>query len=114
LVEWFLEQSQMPSFADKLSAEYLPVHHKTLQAWLSADIDSFWPDLQRLSAFQLEHFVPMIPRTVKGIWEESLQGQDFMLKICGAGGGGFVLGFARTKEIAQNLSRQTQIVFPLD
>lgn len=114
LVEWFLEQSQMPSFADKLSAEYLPVHHKTLQAWLSADIDSFWPNLQRLSAFQLEHFVPMIPRTVKGIWEESLQGQDFMLKICGAGGGGFVLGFARTKEIAQNLSRQTQIVFPLD
>jgi mevalonate kinase len=114
LVAWFLEQSRMPEFSGKLQDEYLPAHQETLRAWLSADSDSFWLNLQRISRFQFENFAPMIPSTIHEIWEKSFRSEDYVLKICGAGGGGFVLGFARNREATQNLALQTQIIFPLD
>lgn len=112
LVEWFLAQSIEAEFAQKLSLEYLPAHDAVLHAWLAADFDLFWPNLRRISAFQFENFGPMIPKTLHGFWAESLGNQDYVLKICGAGGGGFVLGFARNQEIGQSLAQSFQIVFP--
>jgi len=112
LVGWFLAQNQEPAFAQKLSREYLPTHEHVIRAWLSADAELFWPNLHRISVFQFEHFEPMIPKTLQGFWEKSIDRQDFVLKICGAGGGGFVLGFARNVETAQALARKFQIVFP--
>ncbi|MFN0173760.1 MAG: mevalonate kinase [Saprospiraceae bacterium] len=112
LVEWFLEQNQEPVFAQKLSREYLPAHEHVIRAWLSANAELFWPNLRLISAFQFENFAPMIPKTLHSFWENSLDRQDFVLKICGAGGGGFVLGFARNIETAQTLSKEFQIVFP--
>jgi mevalonate kinase len=114
LVEWFLEQSRLPVFSKKLSEEFLPAHQETLRAWLSADSGSFWPNLERISRFQFENLAPMIPKTIQTIWENSFMNEDYTLKICGAGGGGFVLGFARNKELVLNLARQTEIIFPLN
>jgi mevalonate kinase len=34
------------------------------------------------------------------LWETGLETGDFCLKICGAGGGGFLLGFAKDWEVA--------------
>ena len=114
LVAWFLEQSRMPEFSEKLQGEYLPAHQETLRAWLSADSDSFWPNLRQISRLQFENFIPMIPKTIYDLWENSFIDDDYVLKICGAGGGGFVLGFARNREATQNLAKRTQIIFPLD
>lgn len=112
LVEWFLAQNQETAFAQKLSREYLPAHEHVIHAWLSADAELFWTNLHRISVFQFEHFEPMIPKTLHNFWANSLERQDFVLKICGAGGGGFVLGFARNVETAQALAKEFQIVFP--
>jgi len=112
LVEWFLAHNQETAFAQNLSREYLPAHEHVIHAWLSADAELFWPNLHRISTFQFEHFEPMIPKTLYSFWEKSLERQDFVLKICGAGGGGFVLGFARNVETAQALANEFQIVFP--
>lgn len=113
LVAWFLAQQKEPVFVQKLKDHYLPAHEATLQGWLSADADLFWPNLRQLSAFQLEYFKPMIPQTMFDIWVKSLEDSSFTLKICGAGGGGYVLGFARDFEVAQKLSEQFKLVFPL-
>ena len=34
----------------------------------------------------------MIPPLFKELWERGIDGDDFYLKLCGAGGGGFLLG----------------------
>ena len=112
LVTWFLEKSREAAFAEKLSAEYLPAHEALVQAWLLADTEQFWVNLRRISAFQLEHFCPMIPQTLQMFWKESFLRNDYVLKICGAGGGGFVLGFALNDSKAQTLAAQIPIVFP--
>ncbi len=112
LVAWFLEQSSKEPFSQKLADEYLPYHEAMLRGWLSADTDLFWTNLRRVSAFQLEHFSPMIPHTVRDFWEYNFENQQITLKICGAGGGGFVLGFARDFETAHALANDFNIVFP--
>ena len=35
---------------------------------------------------------PMIPFELRELWMQGLESKDFYLKICGAGGGGFMLG----------------------
>jgi mevalonate kinase len=31
---------------------------------------------------------------MRGLWSKGLESGDYILKLCGAGGGGFVLGFS--------------------
>lgn len=112
LVQWFLAKTHDAAFFEKLQSEMLPAHRAMVHGWLSADPDAFWPALRRVSAFQLEQMPPMIPPTVREVWTESLEQEGFTLKICGAGGGGFVLGFARKKEDVQELEREYRVVFP--
>ena len=41
------------------------------------------------------------PDTFKGVWEKGLNNQKYFLKLCGSGGGGFLLGFAPDFEAAK-------------
>jgi mevalonate kinase len=56
----------------------------------------------------------MIPASMGAIWEKSLDSGDVHLKICGAGGGGFMLGFARNRAAALELSENHPVIFPFD
>jgi hypothetical protein len=38
------------------------------------------------------YFSPMIPKLFEDIWEEGMKSNFYHLKLCGAGGGGFMLG----------------------
>jgi len=95
LVQWYLQQYELPDFRHRLEQELLPAHAQMLHAWLHADEQVFWPAIRQVSRFQLEHFHPMVPATMRDFWLESLHQDDYSVKICGAGGGGFMLGFAR-------------------
>lgn len=103
LVAWFLEQSEKSEFRSLLEEGYLPAHHDALHGWLNADPDLFWPAIQKVSEYQFQHFAPLVPETSKRLWEEGLFGGRYYLKICGAGGGGYVLGFAKDAQTARQL-----------
>lgn len=114
LVRWFLEQSRTPDFAAKLSETLLPAHEAMVQAWLDADTSGFWIHLHTVSQFQFEHFHPMIPASLHPLWKQSLDSGDVQLKVCGAGGGGFMLGFARNRAVADALSEKHSLLFPFN
>ena len=114
LVQWFLEQSREQVFLQRLEQELFPVHEAMLDAWQNSDAARFWPALARVSRFQLENMPPMIPDTVRAVWESCLGGSDVFLKICGAGGGGFVLGFAVSKAAVNEKFRTFSPVFPFE
>ena len=111
-MEWFLAQSSDAVFFEKLKTELLPQHEAMLQGWLNADPKKFWLALRHVSRFQFEQMPPMIPDTVRDAWQQSFEHQDFTLKICGAGGGGYVLGFAKNQAAIEGLKRQFEVVFP--
>jgi len=114
LVQWFLEQSQQPRWRERLDREFLPAHEAMVQGWLQADADLFWPALQAVSRFQFAHFDPMVPATLRSYWRESLDHPDLAFKICGAGGGGFLLGFARNMAAVGYLQEVGTVVFPFN
>jgi mevalonate kinase len=47
--------------------------------------------LKQISSLQLEIFEPMIPSPIRKIWEQGLADGRNIMKLCGAGGGGFFL-----------------------
>jgi mevalonate kinase len=114
LVSWFLEQSTEPAYATMLAEQMLPAHQQLLDGWLRADSGMFWPGLRRISRLQWQHMPPMIPANLREAWAKQLEHSDATLKICGAGGGGFVLGFARSVMAAQQLAEglQLPIIWP--
>jgi len=50
--------------------------------------------MTEISAYQFEHFAEMIPAGFKEIWKSSMGMQGLSIKLCGAGGGGFLLMFS--------------------
>ncbi|MCC6459502.1 MAG: hypothetical protein IT260_03460 [Saprospiraceae bacterium] len=114
LVHWFLEQSQGVAFAEFLEKQYLPAHAQVLEAWQSGRDAAFWPALQALSALQLEHLPPMVPANMRAIWKACLSQKKIALKICGAGGGGFVLGFAAERDTVLEIMSEFAPVFPFE
>jgi mevalonate kinase len=114
LIDWFLEQSKTTLFAQFLENHYLMAHQALVESWLKAKESDFWKNLRLVSQMQWEQFVPMIPSTVKEVWARSLSHQQYTLKICGAGGGGFVLGFTRNRSMLKDLESQFKLHFPLN
>lgn len=114
LVEWFLEQSRQPDWRVRLEDELLPTHRVLVQAWLQGQPAAFWPALRQVSRFQFAHFHPMVPATLRDIWQDNLDNEALAFKICGAGGGGFLLGFARDRTAVQSLQAKQALVFPFD
>ncbi|MEN9612980.1 MAG: hypothetical protein RLZZ628_3794 [Bacteroidota bacterium] len=98
LVQLFLEKCKNPAFHSAILEQIVPVMNQTLNDFLSQNTLSFFDNLHQLSALQLQYLPDMIPNDFKSLWQDSLNQNDFKLKLCGAGGGGFILGFAKKKE----------------
>ena len=114
LVQWFLEHSRQPDWRTRLEGDLLPAHRAMVQGWLQGQPAVFWPALRLVSRFQFTHFHPMVPASLRSIWQEYLDGDVLTFKICGAGGGGFLLGFARDQTALTALQARHSLVFPFD
>jgi mevalonate kinase len=92
LVDWFRKEKSKK----RLNSDLLnDLSNETLKAFLDKDDWLFWNYLAQLSMFQLENMKPMIPETIRKLWDEGLYSKQYNLKLCGSGGGGFVLGFCK-------------------
>ena len=43
----------------------------------------------------------MIPEKFHELWKKGIETNDYYLKLCGSGGGGYILGFTQDLEKAQ-------------
>lgn len=98
LVAHYRQLAAQTVFQEQYLPQYLRLSAACLRAWLAADAAETWAQLCELSAWQYEHLQAMIPAAASALWREGLQSQQFALKLCGAGGGGFLLAFARPDE----------------
>jgi mevalonate kinase len=55
----------------------------------------------KISELQYIHLKKMIPIEFHVLWEEGLKSKDYYLKLCGSGGGGYILGFTQDLEKAK-------------
>lgn len=118
LVQWFLEQYEQVGFRAEVNTQLLPLHEQMVQAWLAGDHVAFMNYMQQVSHWQQQSLHPMLPTnpTLREWWQTALESDHTRLKICGAGGGGFVLGFTTLKDSVIGYAQQAgfELIFPFE
>jgi mevalonate kinase len=102
LVNHFLEQMRFKEYENLFKSEYIPFVNQCITDILSGNMKSFFQSLIKVSTFQLKHFTNMIPENFMSAWQWGLDSGKFQLKLCGSGGGGFLLGFTTDYTAAKN------------
>jgi len=92
LVNLFLEKCKAASFENLCDNVLAPITNNCIEAFITNDKESLFEFFRELSDFQFRHFGPMIPNLYSDLWKTGLKHENFYLKLCGAGGGGFLLG----------------------
>lgn len=106
LVNLFLANTKDKRYKEKVMNEFIPYTNASIGSLVEGDYDTFFNNLANLSRFEFEYLKPMIPDSYKKIWEVGNTSSSFHLKLCGSGGGGFLLGFAKDYILAKKeLSR---------
>lgn len=93
LVNLFFEKCQDPEYDKQIKETLIPLNDQCIHSLLEGKTEVFFSSLHALSKFQYQHLRPMIPESVISIWKLGLDNKVYSLKLCGSGGGGFILGF---------------------
>ncbi len=95
MVNIFMERMKQEGFRNMVRSEFKKYNDACISAFLQNDSNSLFDSLKSLSKLVLDNFKPMIPKGFDKIWENGLKTNAYYLKLCGSGGGGFILGFTR-------------------
>lgn len=103
LVNLFLEKTSNENFSLICDNVLVPITNKCIEHFLEANTKELLSEFKALSMFQYEHLSPMIPKLYRDLWLEGIKTDQYYLKLCGAGGGGFLMGitnnFQQTKQV---------------
>ncbi len=102
-IQYFLEKTKEEGFAKLLSERLLPTVGYAIEAYLRGNGASVFEEIHRIGEFQFLFLEKLIPEAFRQIWKTGLDGNFFKLKVCGAGGGGFLLGITHDLEATQQL-----------
>ncbi|MEL6926008.1 MAG: hypothetical protein AAFO94_18345 [Bacteroidota bacterium] len=94
-IQLYFEQCEAAWFQQRVAAELVPCNDHAIDAFLKADWAALFELMHQISLFQYRYFEAFIPEALRPIWLKGLAGDQFKLKICGAGGGGFMMGVCR-------------------
>ncbi len=100
LVDYFKQQLTHYGFFKKVRDVMIAETNNCVDAILMEQDEEFYKSLYKLSEFQYQYLNPMIPDTFLPLWKRGLEQGEYLLKLCGSGGGGFLLGFARHEKPA--------------
>jgi mevalonate kinase len=95
LVNLFFKKCENDAYKNRMDEVLIPLNDKCINSLLEGQNEVFFSTLQELSEFQYNHFRPMIPEQMMSLWKSGLKNEHYTLKLCGSGGGGFILGFTR-------------------
>ena len=98
MVSIFMEKMKNEGFRKTLKTEFIKYTDACVHDFLSGDIKSLFGNLKHLSSTVYNNFKPMIPTHMMDVWKKGLETNDYYLKLCGSGGGGYILGFAEDFE----------------
>jgi len=98
LVNIFFDKCRHYKFYKEIKNKLIPLNNKCITLYMDGNINGFLTELKELSIFLYEHFKPMIPQSFRELWEKGISGSSYTLKLCGSGGGGFLLGFTEDFE----------------
>jgi len=101
MVSIFMENMKNEGFRSMLKDQFIKHSDACVDDFLQGDIKSLFRNTKKLSKVVLNNFKPMIPKQFHELWKKGIETNDYYLKLCGSGGGGYILGFTENIEKAK-------------
>ncbi len=113
MVRIFMDKMKQEGFRKMIKTQFIKHTNACVEDFLKGDINSLFHNTKHLSKIVLSHFKPMIPSQFHELWQKGIETNDYYLKLCGSGGGGYILGFTENIDKAkQALSNyKLQVVY---
>ncbi|PWK19040.1 mevalonate kinase family protein [Xanthomarina spongicola] len=101
MVSIFMENMKQEGFRKMLKNQFIKHTDACVDDFLKGDIKSLFGNTKKLSKVVLNNFKPMIPQQFHELWKKGIETNEYYLKLCGSGGGGYILGFTEDIEKAK-------------
>lgn len=101
MVDIFFKSMENKNYSKIIREDFIKITDSCVEDFLSGDFKSLFLDIKKLSKVVLENFKPMIPKNFHQLWAKGIESNDYYLKLCGSGGGGYILGFSEDFEKAK-------------
>ena len=101
MVSIFMENLKDQGFRKMLKSQFIKHTDACVENFLHGDLKSLFANTKKLSKVVLNNFKPMIPEQFHALWQNGIETNDYYLKLCGSGGGGYILGFTQDIEKAK-------------
>jgi mevalonate kinase len=101
MVNIFMENLKEEGFRKMLKSQFIKYTDACVENFLGGDMKALFANTKQLSKVVLNNFKPMIPEQFHGLWQKGIDTNDYYLKLCGSGGGGYILGFTEDLEKAK-------------
>ena len=101
MVDLFFKSMKNKNYNKMIQEEFIKTTDSCVDDFLNGNFNSLFKNIKVLSKVVLKNFKPMIPENFHNIWAKGIESDEYFLKLCGSGGGGYILGFAKDFKKAQ-------------
>jgi mevalonate kinase len=109
MVQLFMEKMKQEGFRQMLKNQFIKHTDACVEDFINGNVKSLFGNLKQLSHVVLDNFKPMIPAKFHQLWKHGIDTNDYYLKLCGSGGGGYILGFTQDIDNAKNVLRDYKL-----
>lgn len=109
MVQIFMEKMKQEGFRNVLKDQFIRYTDACVEDFISGNVNSLFSNIKKLSHVVLDHFKPMIPKEFHQLWKRGIETNAYYLKLCGSGGGGYILGFTEDLDKAREALKGHQL-----
>jgi len=103
MVQLFMEKMKQEGFRTMLKNQFIKHTDACVEDFVNGNVKSLFGNIKQLSHVVLDNFKPMIPSKFHQLWKQGIDTNDYYLKLCGSGGGGYILGFTQDIDKAKSV-----------
>ncbi|PID69483.1 MAG: mevalonate kinase [Flavobacteriales bacterium] len=109
LVNLFMNKMKNEGFRKMINEDFSTYTDACIDDFLHGNVKSLLGNVKKLSKVVLDNFKPMIPKPFHNLWQQGIDTNAYYLKLCGSGGGGYILGFTQDFENAKRILKNHKL-----
>ena len=109
MVSIFMNKMKNEGFRRMLNEDFAKYTDACIDDFLHGEIKSLFGNVKQLSKVVFANFKPMIPKAFHKLWQQGLDTNAYYLKLCGSGGGGYILGFTEDYQEAKKILKDYKL-----
>ena len=109
MVDIFFKSMESNNYSKIIRKDFIRITDSCVDNFLEGNFKSLFLNIKNLSKVVFDNFKPMIPKDFHNIWAKGIESNDYFLKLCGSGGGGYILGFSKDFKKAKSVLKDYKL-----